>query len=107
MLTCREFIEFLMEFIDCELEPARHKLFLKHLAGCRDCAAYLDSYRATVALGRRVCSEPDKAVGEDEVPEKLIRSILAARRNSNAYLWHLIGAVAASPLLFFYFGSSL
>ena len=105
MLTCREFIEFLMEFIDGELEPARRRLFLEHLASCRDCAAYLESYRATVALGRRVCSEPDKAVGENEVPEELVRSILAARRNSSAYLWHLMGAVAASPLLFFYFGS--
>jgi anti-sigma factor RsiW len=105
VLTCREFGDFLMEFIDGELEPARHRLFLKHVAGCRNCAAYLDSYRATVALGRRVCSEPDKPVGEAEIPEKLIRSILAGRRNSSAYLWHLIGAVAASPLLFFYFGS--
>jgi anti-sigma factor RsiW len=105
VLTCREFVEFLMEFIDGELEPAHRGLFLEHLASCRDCAAYLESYQTTVALGRRVCSEPDKPVGEAEIPEKLVRSILAARRNSNAYLWHLMGAVAASPLLFFYFGS--
>ena len=103
-MTCREFVETLMEFLDGELRPDRRRPFLRHLAACCDCAAYLDSYRTTVALSRAVCAEPE-AVGGEPVPRNLIASILAARRSANAHFWHLIGAVAASPLLFFYFGS--
>jgi len=105
MLTCREFTDFLMEFLDDELPLARRRLFLKHIAACRDCARYVESYSTTVALARGAWFEPNEAVGAESVPEGLIRSILAACRASSAHLWHLIGAVAASPILFFYFGS--
>jgi anti-sigma factor RsiW len=104
VLTCREFVEFLMEFINEELEPDRRRLFLRHIAGCRDCAAYLESYRTTVALSR-TCADSDEVLLEGAVPRGLIRAIVAARRNANAHFWHLIGAIAASPLLLFYFGS--
>ena len=63
MLTCREFTDFLMEFLDDELPLARRRLFLRHIAACRDCAAYLESYSTTVALARAAWSEPNEAVG--------------------------------------------
>lgn len=105
MLTCREFAGFLMAFLDGDLDPFRRRLFVEHIERCRDCDVYLESYRATVALGRRVCSEPDELVEEHNVPETLIRSVVAALRASSTHLWHLLAAVAASPLLFFYFGA--
>ena len=111
MLTCRELADQLMEFVEGELHPFRRRMFLRHLARCRDCEAYLDGYRKAVALGRAAsaetgdCSEREESPASRGVPEGLVRSILAARRASLAEFWHLLAAVAASPLLFFYFGA--
>ena len=101
MLSCREFIDFLMEFVNGELEPARRRLFLRHIAGCRDCATYLETYRTTVALGRRVCSEREEAIRGESVPDELIRSILAARRIFIGRVVHTLLGIAAGPLLAF------
>ena len=78
-LSCREIADFLMAYEDGELaEPARRE-FDAHLAECRDCVAYLASYRATVALGKRAFADEDAAAA-DEVPEELVAAVLAARR---------------------------
>lgn len=81
--TCRELIEFLHAYLDGELEPGRRRLFEEHLAACPPCRDYLDSYRATVALAGVAfegCAPDDPPPGE--VPEELVRAVLAARRRS-------------------------
>ena len=78
-LSCREIADFLMAYEDGELsEPARRE-FDAHLAECPDCVAYLASYRATLALGKRAFADEDAAAA-DEVPEDLVAAVLAARR---------------------------
>lgn len=79
MLTCRELIDFLWRYFEDDLTPAERKVFDRHLAMCRKCRAYLDSYRKTVALGRIAFSDLDAPV-PDDVPEEVIQGILAARR---------------------------
>ena len=76
-MNCREFTEFLMAYLDGELAEGERSAFDFHLHGCQSCVNYLDSYRATIALGQRACSE-DEAIPED-VPEALVQAILAAR----------------------------
>jgi anti-sigma factor RsiW len=78
-LSCREIAEFLMAYEDGELTDAMHREFDAHLAVCPDCVAYLESYRATVALGKRAFADED-APAADEVPEELVEAVLAARR---------------------------
>ena len=78
-LTCREVADFLMAYEEGELSPAERSEFDAHLAVCPDCVAYLASYRATVALGKRAFLDED-ADAADEVPEDLVRAVLAARR---------------------------
>ena len=78
-LTCREVADFLMAYEDGELSPAERGEFDAHLAVCPDCVAYLEGYRATVALGKRAFTADDAAAA-DEVPEDLVRAIVAARR---------------------------
>jgi len=51
-LTCRELVAFLDDYVAGELAPERRAVFERHLAGCLDCRRYLQSYRATVELGR-------------------------------------------------------
>ena len=47
-----------------------------HIEICSECAAYVDSYRTTVALAR-ACEEVDAL--PDDVPDDLVKAILTAR----------------------------
>lgn len=78
-MTCQEFVEFLMAYLDGELSAEVGRVFEAHVGECPPCLAYLDSYRETVRLGRSLCDEPEGPVPE-EVPEGLVRAILDARR---------------------------
>ena len=80
-LTCRDFIDVIMAWLDGDLAPATRTLFDEHLAECVDCAHYLRSYQMTVALGRSVWG-PHKPSGPvpDDVPEELVQAVLATRK---------------------------
>jgi anti-sigma factor RsiW len=78
-LSCRDVADFLMAYDDGELTASERQEFDAHLAVCPDCVAYLASYRATVALGKRAFADED-ADAEDHVPEELVQAVLAARR---------------------------
>ena len=48
MVTCKEFIEdFLAEYVNGGLGPEAVAELEAHLAACRPCAAYLNTYRKT------------------------------------------------------------
>jgi anti-sigma factor RsiW len=79
MITCREFIEFLADYLDGQLSPATQAEFKFHLSGCPNCTLYLKSYEATIRLGKAVCSDLD-ALPPADVPEELVQGILAAQR---------------------------
>ncbi len=49
-MNCREFTEFLHEYLFGNLPAAERAEFEKHLAECPWCVAYLDSYRKTIQL---------------------------------------------------------
>ena len=56
-MTCREFVEFLMSYLDNELDGESRRVFEEHLGRCSGCIAYLDNYRMTVKMGRSACHE--------------------------------------------------
>ncbi len=78
-MTCQELVDFLRAYVDGELPESEQAAFEDHLGECPPCVAYLDSYRETIRLGRAVCANPDDPI-PDDVPERLIEGILAARR---------------------------
>lgn len=78
-MTCREFVDFLMRYLDGELGPEQSATFRQHMEACPPCVHYLETYRETIRLGREVCVEPDGPVPK-EVPEELVTAILSARR---------------------------
>lgn len=81
LITCRELVEFLNDYLAGELPPEGQAEVEFHLARCLSCVAYMKSYRESVRLGRKVlCASPGD-VAED-VPADLVRAILAARRRS-------------------------
>jgi anti-sigma factor RsiW len=74
-LSCREFIEFIMDYLDGALPSAESAAFEVHLGICPDCVHYLESYRETSRLSTEALRDPDAAAPED-VPEDLVRAIL-------------------------------
>jgi hypothetical protein len=75
-MTCRELNDFLLDYFEGSLaQPVRDELE-RHLGLCPPCVRYLDDYREVIRLGG-ACGG-DEAPAHD-VPEDLIRAILAAR----------------------------
>ena len=76
-MKCREFVEFVMEYLDGTLGEAEQRVFEEHVELCPPCVNYLTSYRETVRLGNSVCAPDDEL--PTEVPEELVQAILSAR----------------------------
>ena len=80
-MTCREFADFIADFLDGALPEPERLAFERHLGKCANCTRYLESYRASVALGKRAFADGDDA-GPIDVPQELVDAILRARRTS-------------------------
>ncbi|WP_299622425.1 anti-sigma factor [Pelagibius sp.] len=78
MITCREFEDFLLDYMEGSLPTRQRRIFEVHLAICRECREYLAAYRETIELGRQAFEDPAANPPED-VPEDLITAVLAAR----------------------------
>jgi len=106
VLTCREAIDRLSELESRDLTPAERRETKRHLVGCEDCLPYWRSYRTTVALERAAYSKEDPA--DLEIPEALVREVLASARTvpaflaSTGYVVHIFWGIAAAPLLTFW-----
>ena len=79
-MTCRELVEFLADYTTGDLPAEVLRVFETHLGDCPECVTYLRSYADTVRLAR-ACAETDDALPA-EVPERLVRAVLAARRRA-------------------------
>lgn len=77
LLTCKELLDFLLDYVDGQLPPGERVEFERHLAVCPPCVAYLDSYRQTIEIGQKLAAREDEAA--TEAPEPLIAAILAVR----------------------------
>jgi anti-sigma factor RsiW len=78
MISCAEFENFILEYIEGSLHAGQREIFERHLAACDACRAYLAGYRQTVALGKAVFASAEAPVPQD-VPEELVQAILKAR----------------------------
>ena len=78
-MTCRECAEFLADYVGGELPAEQLAVFERHLKACSNCDEYMRQYKATILAERVACADPD---AEADVPEALIRAILAARAAS-------------------------
>lgn len=79
ILTCRDFVDFLADYVADELVPEVRTSFDDHLAHCPSCVVYLNTYRDTPLLARAALQGP-RATVPPEVPEALVWAILEARR---------------------------
>jgi anti-sigma factor RsiW len=81
-MNCREFTEFLHEYLFGNLPAAERAEFDKHLADCPWCVAYLDSYRKTIQLEKAAFAASQDEPPPTDAPEELIQAILHARSRS-------------------------
>ena len=75
-MTCRDFADFLADYIEDALPAAIRRQFEAHLAECPDCVAYLQQYRDTIHLA--ACAGADDW---PPVPEEVVRVIVLARQS--------------------------
>lgn len=80
MITCREFEDFILDYLDNTLPVLQRSRFERHIRLCRECRQYLQVYQRTLKLSRAAFSSADALV-PDDVPEDLIKAILKARKN--------------------------
>jgi anti-sigma factor RsiW len=78
MITCWQFEDFILAYLADELPDRQRSVFELHLKICRECRDYLAAYRRTVEISKRAFEEPNQPV-PDDVPDDLVKAILAAR----------------------------
>jgi anti-sigma factor RsiW len=77
-LSCKEFIDFLDDYLGGDQPAEVRAEFERHLAICPYCVDYLRTYESTVRLAGALRS-PDNAGPPADAPEELIQAILASR----------------------------
>jgi len=78
-VTCREFTDFMGDYLSGELPPGNRSAFEQHLQLCPNCQKYLAGYQETVKLGKHAFDGDDSRVPAD-VPEELVKAILDAQK---------------------------
>ncbi|HEY8535743.1 MAG TPA: zf-HC2 domain-containing protein [Vicinamibacterales bacterium] len=78
-LTCRQMADFLMDYLNDELESSVRARFEVHLHRCPNCVRYLETYTLTTRLCRSAFHVDDAEVPR-EIPEDLVAAILDALR---------------------------
>jgi anti-sigma factor RsiW len=79
MTTCRDVVDFCLDYIEGALPDDERGRFQKHLSMCGECVAFLETYRRTPEVSRQALSL--------EMPEQLkdaVRSYLRTRCSEKA-----------------------
>lgn len=69
-MNCRELAELLMDYLDGTLPPEHHQQMETHLQKCPPCLTYLETYRITIQMTRRLPCQP--------MPPQLVERLKAA-----------------------------
>lgn len=79
MLTCKEFDEFMFDYLEGGLPVWQKYLCWLHVKMCRECAYFIQQYQRVVKLEQTAFDSPDAQV-PDSVPEELVKAALAYRK---------------------------
>ena len=78
VMTCREVIEVLADYLTSALSPETVQALEEHLAGCAPCVAYLRTYRRT----REVAVDAERVEMPEEMKTRLRDFLLDRLRES-------------------------
>lgn len=77
-MKCKELVDFLTEYQEGKL-PLHKRLFFEfHLKLCPPCKEFLETYRASIKLGKKCCCHSDEI--PPTVPEEFIQAVLKASK---------------------------
>ena len=75
MISCKEIADLILDYLENNLDAENIKEFDRHIEGCVDCHAFLNTYKKTVSLTRQIPCE--------EIPDELrsrLSSLLKKRK---------------------------
>ena len=78
MITCEQFEDFILAYLEDDLPKRQKMLFEIHLKMCRECREYLEAYRVSMELAKDALTVENADLPE-EVPEDLVKAVLVAR----------------------------
>ena len=81
-MNCREFVEFLMAYVNRELPDGEAAAFRQHISDCPPCIHYLDTYKETLELEKQAYADEQELF--EEAPDNLVLAILKARGGRDA-----------------------
>jgi len=65
MMSCKELVDLMADYLEGQLDPDAARDLDRHLADCPPCLNFLKTYRATTHLIREVaCAEIPPELGE-------------------------------------------
>lgn len=56
-MICQEFTRRLGDYVDDDMSTDARSEYDRHAASCRDCTAYLRSYRLTIRIAQACCQD--------------------------------------------------
>lgn len=83
MITCREFNDFIFDYVEGTLSEEQLVLFKRHMRICPMCRNFLKTYIATYKAKGEILPYDDVSV-PNEVPKDLVDAILDVRRSNEA-----------------------
>jgi len=79
MISCREFEDFIVDYLEDALTPKQRRLFDAHLVVCHECREYLDAYKTSLDTVKRALEEPNTPENVDtDVPDELLEDLIGA-----------------------------
>lgn len=76
MMTCKEIVELLLDYLEGDLPKEYRDLICQHIRLCGPCLHYLETYQLTVQVSRRLPPVP--------MPQELLERIRAAVNEAEA-----------------------
>jgi len=80
MITCRQFEDFLIDYLEGDLSARQKFVFELHLKVCRECRDYLAAYKRVVEVSARAGNAGEMDASLPPVPTDFINAVLAARK---------------------------
>ena len=54
MISCKDVVDLIMDYIENSLEPEAVKDFDMHIDGCECCHAFINTYKKTISLTHQI-----------------------------------------------------
>jgi len=84
MLTCKQFDDFMVDYLEKELPGWQNFMCWMHVIMCRECARFVRQYKQAIELGQKAFDSPDEPVPET-IPDELVNAAMAHRGKRSSH----------------------